>query len=151
MGRSKQSFQKTEKEKAKFIKRKNKEEKKEQRKSSSVKGKGLDSMMAYVDHHGNITDTPPDPKLKVELKLEDIQLGAKVEEAADPHSKLRKGRVILYKDDKGYGFIKDSITKEQIFFHLSSMVTEARQGDMVEYELGKGPKGFVALGVTKTL
>jgi cold shock CspA family protein len=108
-------------------------------------------MMAYVDHHGNITDTPPDPKLKVELKLEDIQLGAKVEEAADPHSKLRKGRVILYKDDKGYGFIKDSITKEQIFFHLSSMVTEARQGDMVEYELGKGPKGIVALGVTKTL
>lgn len=150
MGRSKQSFQKTEKEKAKIVKRKNKEEKKEQRKSSSGKGKGLDSMMAYVDHNGNITDTPPDPKLKIELKLEDIQLGARKDDAVDPHSNLRKGRVILFKDDKGYGFIKDSVTKEQIFFHLSSMVTEVRQGDMVEFELGKGPKGIVATGVTKT-
>lgn len=74
--RSKQTGLKREKEKKKLVKRKEKEEKKLERKSQSNKGKGFDAMIAYVDENGQLSDTPPDPLKKKELKPEHIQLGA---------------------------------------------------------------------------
>jgi cold shock CspA family protein len=149
MAKSKQTFQKTEKAKIKQRKRKEKEEKKAERKSQSNKGKGFDTMIAYVDHNGHLSSTPPDVKAFVEMKVEDIQLGARIEGAGSADSNLRTGRIIQFKDDKGYGFIKDSITKEQYFFHYTNALTEFKNGDMVSYELVKGPKGLNAVSVSK--
>jgi cold shock CspA family protein len=148
MAKSKQTFQKSEKEKLKQRKRKEKEEKKAERKANSNKGKGFDSMIAYVDHNGHLTSTPPDPKHFVELKLEDIQLGAHVD-GPEEDSDVNSGRIIQFKEEKGYGFIKDSRTKEQIFFHVSNALTKVRNGDMVTFDLSKGPKGIVAVNVNK--
>ena len=54
MVKSKQTYLKREKEEKKKNKKKEKEEKKEARKTTSNKGKGLDSMIAYVDENGHI-------------------------------------------------------------------------------------------------
>lgn len=146
MAKSKQTFEKNEREKKKKRKREEKLEKKAQRKANSKKGASLESMMAYVDHNGQLTDTPPDPKLKVEIKAEDILLGPRsfipMEESGP-----RKGRVALWFDDKRYGFIKDSISQEKIFFHFSQVNGEVKEGDNVTFETARGPKGLNAVNV----
>lgn len=63
MAKSQQSFMKREKEKKRIQKRNEKEEKKSIRKESSNKGKGIDSMIAYVDEFGRISDTPADQRV----------------------------------------------------------------------------------------
>ena len=66
MARSQETFGKKEKEKKRLKKREEKQKRKEERKANSNKGGDLDSMLAYVDEYGNITDTPPDPTKKRE-------------------------------------------------------------------------------------
>jgi cold shock CspA family protein len=151
MAKSKQTFQKTEKAKLKQKKREAKMEKRAERKSTSNKGKGFDSMIAYVDHNGHLSDTPPDVKDFVEMNVDDIQLGAHVEGAqtSTRNRNERTGRIMQYKDDKGYGFIKDSETKEQYFFHFSNALTEFKNGDVVNFTLAKGPKGTVAVAISR--
>ena len=148
MGRSKQTFEKNEREKKKKRKREEKEAKKAERKANSKKGASLESMMAYVDHNGQLTDTPPDPKLKVEIKAEDILLGARSFERTTATGPLT-GRVVIFNSDRNFGFIKDSLSQEKIFFHTSNLVGEIREGDTVSYETGRSPRGPVALKVTK--
>jgi cold shock CspA family protein len=150
MARSKQSSQKGEREKKKKRNLQEKEEKKALRKANSNKGKGFDSMIAYMDHNGQLTDTPPDPKLKVEIKAEDIQLGPQtiLREAV---SDLRTGRIAIYNADRRFGFIKDGITQEKIFFHISQASYEVKEGDSVSYEISHGLKGTVATNVTKNI
>jgi cold shock CspA family protein len=149
MARSQETFNKKEKEKKKLQKRKEKDEKREQRKANSKKGKSFEDMIAYVDENGNLTSTPPDPHKKIELKLEDIQLGAKSRDHSEEAEEGNKGRVTYYNQSKGYGFIKDARTKESIFFHLNSVITPVREGDMVSFEMARGPKGMNAVSVTK--
>jgi len=148
MARSKQTSQKTEKEKKKKLKQKEKEERRIIRKSNSSKGKPLEEMMAYVDHDGKLTDTPPDPKLRVEIKAEDIQLGPQSfpKEAV---STQRTGRVAIYNNDRRFGFIKDSLTQEKIFFHESATLNPVKEGDAVSYEMSRGPKGINAVNVAR--
>lgn len=64
MGRSQNSFIKKQKEKKKLQKKKEKEEKRKERKENNAKGGDLSDMMAYLDEHGNITDTPPEEIVK---------------------------------------------------------------------------------------
>jgi hypothetical protein len=73
MGRSQESFNKKEVRNKKEKKRKDKEKKRQARKENT-KSNSLDDMIAYVDEHGNITDTPPDPDQKEEINVEDIQV-----------------------------------------------------------------------------
>lgn len=148
MAKSKQSFQKSEKEKKKRLKQKEKEEKREQRKANSNKGKGLESMMAYVDHNGRLTDTPPDPNKKIEVNADDILLGARSFESNNK-LEIKTGRVAIYNNDRKFGFIKDSISLEKIFFHISGCNYEVSEGDSVSYEVIHGPKGLNAVNIEK--
>ncbi len=59
MGRSQNSFIKSQKEKKRLQKRKEKEEKKKERQENNLKGGDLSDMMAYVDEFGNILEHPP--------------------------------------------------------------------------------------------
>ena len=149
MAKSKQTSQKKEKEARKQNKRKEKEQKREMRKANSNKGKSFEDMIAYVDEKGNLTSTPPDPRNKVELKLEDIQLGARKHDETTTEEYINKGRITYFNQAKGYGFIKDSSTKESIFFHLNSVLTPVQESDMVQFEVVKGPKGPNAVEVKK--
>jgi cold shock CspA family protein len=148
MARSKQTSLKSEKEKTKKRKQKEKEEKRAQRKANSNKGKGFDSMIAYVDHNGHLSDTPPDPDLKFDVKAEDILIGAR-SFAKEEVSTIQTGRIAIYNDEKRYGFIKEALSQEKIFFHISNTEGEINEGDLVTYEVIRGPKGLSAVNVMK--
>ena len=65
-----QTFGKRENEKKKQAKRLEKQKRREERQAGG--SSSLDDMIAYVDENGNITDTPPQLRPKVEIQLEDI-------------------------------------------------------------------------------
>jgi cold shock CspA family protein len=61
----------------------------------------------------------------------------------------RRGKVIKYFDEKGYGFIQGA--DENIFFHVSDCPRDGKIeiGMPVEYEEGTGNKGPKAIKVTR--
>jgi len=58
-----ESFNKKESIKKNALRKKIKDQKREERKSNNNKGKGFESMLAYVDENGNLSNTPPEKKL----------------------------------------------------------------------------------------
>ena len=59
MAKSKESYNKREKEKKKLRERIQKAEKKQERKANNNKGKSLEDMLAFIDENGNISSAPP--------------------------------------------------------------------------------------------
>ena len=105
MGRSQESFNKKEVRNKKEKKRKEKEQKRLARKEGDKSG-NLDDMIAYVDEHGNITSTPPDPtKKKEEIDVDDIQISVPKKSEQEEEDPVRKGTVNAFFDSKGFGFI----------------------------------------------
>ena len=146
MGRSLETFSKKEREKKKFKKQQDKKEKAEDRKANSDKGKGLEDMMAYIDEHGNITSTPPDPSRKIKVNSEDIQIGiAKRQDL--PHDTVRNGVVSFFNEAKGYGFIRDLQTEESIFVHINALSAPLKENNLVTFETEQGQKGLSAINV----
>ncbi len=96
-------------------------------------------MIAYVDAHGNITSAPPDKNKKEEIKVEDIELGARSREL-DETEQVRKGVIEFFNHSKGYGFIKDLETKQNFFVHISNTSEELKEGNLVSFEIMHGPK-----------
>ncbi len=147
MAKSQETYSKKEKEKKKIAQRKEKEEKKQERKANAVKG-GLDTMMAYVDENGNITDSPPDPTKKLIFNVEDMQLGAtKIETVVEEPN--RTGTVTFFNDAKGFGFIKDAVNQESLFVHANQLNEQIKENDKVSFNTERGQKGMVAINVSK--
>lgn len=140
---------KKEKQKKKAKAKQEKAEKMRDRKANS-KSKSLEDMLAYIDENGNLSSTPPDPFKKKIINVEDIQLGAaaKIEEEVEV---LRKGVVTYFNDAKGYGFISDSKTKENVFVHLNQLSQPIKERDIVTFEVERNAKGLSAIKVTKVL
>jgi len=141
------TWNKREREKQKQQERKEKEERKQERKENAKKGKSLDEMMAYLDENGNISSTPPDPRKKIVVNVEDIEIGVPKQRIPEPGELLRKGIVTFFNHDKGYGFIKDMQTQESIFVHINSSADELKENSRVVFEVEKGPKGLNAVNV----
>lgn len=133
-----QTFGKRENEKKKQAKRFEKQKRREERQAGG--SSSLDDMIAYVDENGNITDTPPQLRPKVEIQLEDIVIATPKKEdiAAEP----LKGRVEYFNTEKGYGFIKDLASTEKYFFHISSAPEGIGEGRIVLFELMRGTRGI---------
>ena len=147
MAKSQNSFIKQENEKKRLKKRKDKLQKKEERKSSGADS-GLDSMIAYVDENGNITDTPPDPSKKHKVDVESIEIGvSRREEVAMPT--VRTGKIDFFNDSKGFGFIKETGTQEKYFVHVNGLLEVVKEGDNVTFELERGMRGMNAIRVKK--
>ncbi len=146
MGRSQETFNKKEVRSRKEKKRKEKEKKRLERKENQKKG-SLDDMIAYIDENGMITSTPPDPNKKKVIELEDIEIGVPKKELVEEET-IRTGVVTFFNDSKGYGFIKDSVSKESIFTHVNNLIDEIREGSKVSFEIEMGPKGPTAVKVT---
>lgn len=149
MAKSKETFNKKEKEKKKLKKRQDKQEKMEERKANSRNGNNLDEMIAYIDENGNFSSTPPDPKKQSRIKLEDIQIGVRKQEPEDEAEKIRSGVVTMFNTSKGYGFIKDTQSQESIFVHANALTTQIKEHDKVTFEVEMGFKGKNAVNVKK--
>jgi len=145
MGRTQESFKKKEIRRKKEKKRKDKVQKRLEKKEGEKDN--IDDMIAYVDKNGVITSTPPDPDEKDDIKAEDILVSVPNKSKEDELDPLRKGTLTFFNDSKGYGFIKDSETKESVFVHINNMLEEVNEGNIVSFEIERGPKGLVAVNV----
>ncbi|MGD2034028.1 MAG: cold shock domain-containing protein [Bacteroidales bacterium] len=146
MGRPRETFNKKEVRSKKEKKRKEKE-KKRQEKKEKRDGNSLDEMIAYVDEFGNITSTPPDESQKEEISAEDIEVGIPKSIEPDDTETVRKGIVTFFNDSKGFGFIKDSVTKQDVFVHVKGLIDPITENNKVTFEVVKGTKGPNAINV----
>jgi len=60
---------------------------------------------------------------------------------------MKKGTVKFFNGAKGFGFIIDEETSKEYFVHVSGLIDEIREGDVVEFELTEGKKGLNAVNV----
>lgn len=145
MGRSQETFNKKEVRNKKEKKRKDKEKKKLARKDNE-KGGSLDDMIAYVDENGRLSSTPPDPNKKKDIKLENIEISIPKRENVE-YDPIRKGTVTFFNESKGFGFIRDSETQENVFVHVKNVLEDIKEGNLVTFEVEMGQKGPTAVQV----
>lgn len=62
---------------------------------------------------------------------------------------MKTGTVKFFNVSKGYGFIKDESSGEEVFVHATGLVDQIRQDDRVTYEVTEGKKGLNAVNVKK--
>ncbi|HBG36763.1 MAG TPA: DNA-binding protein [Treponema sp.] len=140
------SYNKKELEKKREKKRKEKQQRRAERKSAETQS--FDDMIAYVDEHGVISSTPPDPNANAEIDLESIEVSTPKKEALE--DTVLSGRVEHFNAEKGYGFIKDLSGIEKYFFHISHAPAAIAEGNLVSFELERGDRGMNAVRITLT-
>ena len=142
-----ETWNKKEREKKKKQNKKEKAEKKQERKENSSSNSSFDSMLAYLDENGNLSSMPPDPKKRITVKAEDIEIGVPKQEPMNPDDLIRTGIVTFFNDSKGYGFIKDMETQESVFVHINALTEAIKENNKVSFEVEMGPKGANAVNV----
>lgn len=60
---------------------------------------------------------------------------------------MLSGTVKFFNDSKGFGFIVDNNSGEEIFVHASGLIDNIREGDKVTYRTERGKKGMNAVDV----
>lgn len=145
MARSKESFNKREKEKQRAKEKLEKKEKMAERKAGK-KEQSLEDMLAYIDENGNLSSTPPDPSKQRTFNAEDIEIGVTQREE-EPEDPIRKGTVSFFNSAKGFGFIREQETGDRIFFHQQQLTAPVAEGDKLEFEITAGDRGPVAINI----
>lgn len=62
---------------------------------------------------------------------------------------MNTGTVKFFNESKGYGFIKDEKTNQEIFVHVSGLKDKIRENDKVAFDIIDGKKGLNAVNVKK--
>ena len=60
---------------------------------------------------------------------------------------MKNGVVKFFNATKGFGFIKDESSGEDIFVHSSGLTDEIRENDRVTFDVQNGKKGLNAVNV----
>ncbi|NME66532.1 cold-shock protein [Flammeovirga aprica] len=60
---------------------------------------------------------------------------------------MKQGTVKFFNATKGFGFIVDSETNNEIFVHISGCIDEIRENDQVQFEVEEGRRGLNAVNV----
>ena len=129
------SFGKRENEKKKQARRVEKQNRKEERKSSG-KATSFEDM---------ITSVPPELRQKEEINQEDILISTPKKEDVAPV--ILRGRVDYFNEAKGFGFIRDLSGTEKYFFHVNNVVDDISVNDIVTFDLERGDRGLSAVNV----
>ncbi|MBS4963023.1 MAG: cold shock domain-containing protein [Phocaeicola dorei] len=117
------SFTKRDLEKKKQEKRLAKQQKKEERKNNGTSS--FEDMIAYVDENGMITDTPPISNNKpqeVDMSTIEVSTPRRTEEP----------------------IVKNA---EKYFFHISGLIDNIIENNIVTFELEKGSRGMNAVKI----
>jgi len=147
MAKSKETFNKKQKEQQRLKQKQDKLQKKEEKKANKKKGATLEDMMAYIDEYGNLSDRPPDPRNMKPVELADIQIS--VPKQVEGEEVMRNGVVIFYNNDKGFGFINDQMSGERIFFHVNDTQEPLGESDKVKFLTERSPRGLNAVRIEK--
>ena len=100
-----------------------------------------------VDENGMITDTPPTPNNKpqeVDMSTIEVSTPRRTEE---PIELVHEGRIEHFNVSKGYGFVKDLKNAEKYFFHISGLIDNIIENNIVTFELEKGSRGMNAVKI----
>lgn len=64
---------------------------------------------------------------------------------------MKTGTVKFFNVKKGFGFVKEKETQDEIFFHFTGLSpnTKVKEGDQVKFEITQGKKGLNAVNITK--
>jgi cold shock protein len=62
-------------------------------------------------------------------------------------NKMNTGTVKFFNEEKGFGFIVDNSSKEEIFVHVTGLIDNIREGDQVTFNTERGKKGMNAVDV----
>lgn len=141
-----ETWKKKDREQKKQKAKKDKAEKKQWRKENTEK-KSFDDMIAYTDENGNLTSKPPDPKKRVEVNLEDIQIGVPEYVPPTEEELTRTGKVTFFNNAKGFGFIKDLASQQSIFVHANNLESAIQENDKVSFQIENGHRGPSAVKV----
>ena len=60
---------------------------------------------------------------------------------------MTRGTVKFFNETKGFGFIKEEGSDKEHFVHISGLIDEIKEGDVVEFDLKEGRKGLNAVNV----
>lgn len=60
---------------------------------------------------------------------------------------MKKGKVKFFNNSKGFGFINDDATGQDIYVHVSGLSSDIREGDSVTFDVTQGKKGLNAVNV----
>ena len=60
---------------------------------------------------------------------------------------MKKGTVKFFNESKGFGFITEEESTNEYCVHISGLIDEIHEGDVVEFELKEGKKGLNAVDV----
>ncbi|WLD23778.1 cold shock domain-containing protein [Flavobacterium dauae] len=138
------SFSKKENNKKKNKKLQDKQSRREDRKSNNNKGKSLDDMIVYIDINGNFTSVPP----HLQNRDEDLAAAKKSRNVVETEDTVCNGTV-TYTNEKGYGFITEEKTGENIFFHQGQINQPINKHDKVSFTKESTLKGDRAINIIK--
>lgn len=62
---------------------------------------------------------------------------------------MNTGTIKFFNESKGYGFIKDETSNQEIFVHVTGLEEKVRENDKVSYNVTEGKKGVSAVNVKK--
>lgn len=60
---------------------------------------------------------------------------------------MNKGTVKFFNETKGFGFIKEDESNKEYFVHVSGLVDQVKENDIVSFDLEEGRKGLMAVNV----
>ena len=60
---------------------------------------------------------------------------------------MYNGTVKFFNESKGFGFVVDNASQEEIFVHVTGLIDNIREGDQVTFNTERGKKGMNAIDV----
>jgi cold shock protein len=62
---------------------------------------------------------------------------------------MSTGKVKFFNERKGFGFIVDDESQQDIFVHVSGLVDKIRENDQVSFDITEDKRGKKAINVRK--
>lgn len=60
---------------------------------------------------------------------------------------MNEGKVKFFNESKGFGFINDLSTGDDVFVHASGLINQIKENDHVSFDVERSSKGFNAINV----